>query len=286
MHRFQHTAMATQFEIRCDHRDAEYARQAARAAFAAVDSLEHKLSRFVENSDITRVNHLEAGESTVVGFETMQCLQLAVLLHAETRGAFDISLGTGFDQLELAPADFLVSANAPGVRLDLGAIGKGYAVDRMADVLEDWDVRQALIDAGFSSVLALDPPSGTEGWPLTLSDPGPAGVVRERLCARQLALAASGIRKGDHIVNPRDGAPIRSRAAAWVAAPRGVLASIGRQAGVDDAAAAVADALSTACMVLPEADIAGLCDRHHAMEAWILEGTLSHFPATARQHNE
>ena len=206
MHRFQHTAMAAQFEIRCTHPDAAYARQAARCAFDAVDRLEQQLSRFVENSDVARINHLSEGESTVVGCETMQCLRMAALAHAATGGAFDVSIGTGFESLEIVPAEFRVRAIAAGVRIDMGAIGKGFAVDRVADVLEDWEVCQALIDAGSSSVLALEPPEGREEWPLTLSIPGDeVGPVFARIPARQLVLGASGIRKGDHIRYPAAG---------------------------------------------------------------------------------
>jgi len=208
--------MATQFEIRSTHPDEHFARQAARTAFEAVDSLELQLSRFVENSDISRINHLSAGESTTVCLETMECLRVARLMYMETDGAFDISLGTGLEMLAVAPSEFTVTAFAEGVRLDLGAIGKGYAIDRAADVLEDWEVDQVLIDAGYSSVLALEPPAGQEEWPLTLSEPGGTGAVLVRIAARQRALGASGIRKDDHIVNPRDGAPVRSRQAAWV----------------------------------------------------------------------
>ena len=55
-----------------------------------------------------------------------------------TGGAFDVSIGTGLPSLELDPDDFLVRATKSGVQVDLGGIGKGYAVDRMADVLEEW----------------------------------------------------------------------------------------------------------------------------------------------------
>jgi len=287
MYRFQHTAMATQFEIRCACPDGDYARQAARAAFDAVDRLETQLSRFVENSDITRINHLSPGEFTVVSYETMQCLQLASLIFAETGGAFDVSLGTGFETLELVPGEFIVSASltSPGsTQLDLGAIGKGYAVDRVADVLEDWEIEQVLVDAGSSSVLALEPPAGAEDWPLTLSEPGGSGLILARIAARQRALGASGIRKGDHIVDPRHRAPVRSRSAAWVSAPRRVLAAIGRQAGVENSAAAVADALSTAFMVSPAEEIAACCERHAGLEAWILDGALTHFPNPQNPH--
>jgi FAD:protein FMN transferase len=290
MFRFQHTAMATQFEIRCTHQDERYARHAARTAFEAVDRLEQQLSRFVENSDISRINKLSAGESTIVGYETMQCLQLAALMYGETGGAFDIAIGTGFESLELIPVEFLVIARpwhaearrakaaAEGVRLDLGAIGKGYAVDRVADVLEDWEVDHALIDAGCSSVLALEPPALQEDWALTLSEPGDTGTILARIGARQRALGASGTRKGGHIVNPRDLVAVRSRSAAWVSAPRSVLAGISLAAGVEASPAAVADALSTAFMIGAVDDIDSYCREHPGLEAWTLDGTLTRFP--------
>jgi thiamine biosynthesis lipoprotein len=279
MFHLRHTAMATVFEIRGTCQDPDVGRQAARAAFDVVDRLERTLSRFIENSDISRINHLAAGESTIVGYETMQCLQLARLMDAETAGAFDISLGTGFERLELIPEEFRVVAHAAGVRLDLGAIGKGYAVDRMADVLEDWEVSRVLIHAGESSVLALDPPDGEAGWPLTLSEPGQDGRVLARMSVRQCALGASGIRKGDHIVNAREGTPVRSRAAAWVSAPRRVLADLGRRAGVEASAAAVADALSTAFMISPVEAIEACCRSHDGLDAWVLAGAFLHFPS-------
>ena len=280
MFQFQHKAMATVFEIRGTCADPDVARHATRAAFDVVDRLEQTLSRFIENSDISRVNHLAAGESTIVGFETMQCLLLARVMYDETAAAFDVSVGTGFTHLELVPEEFRVVARLDGVRLDLGAIGKGYAVDRMADVLEDWEVTRVLIQSGASSVLALDPPDGQNGWPLTLSDPGPDGRVMARLSVRQCALGASGIRKGDHIVNARSGTPVRSRSAAWVSAPREVLANLGKRgSGVEASAAAVADALSTAFMISHIEEIEACCRCHDGLEAWILEGSLMHLPA-------
>ncbi len=279
MHRFQHAAMATMFEIRCAHSDGEYARQAARAAFETVDRLEVQLSCFVENSDIARINHLGAGESAIVSYETMQCLQLAELMRADTAGAFDVSLGTALGGLRLVPDQFLVRAEADGVRIDLGAIGKGYAADRIAEVLEDWDVTRACVAAGYSSVLALEPPPGDDGWPLTLSAPG-NGTVLVEIPGRQRALGASGIRKGDHIVDPRTKAPVRSREAVWVSGTREALAAISRQAGIADSPAAVADALSTAFMIAAREECEAYCRRHPGLDAWIHAGELIHYPAT------
>ena len=218
--RFSHEAMATVFEVHGVHPDPQYAAQAAEAAFDLVDRLERELSRFVPNSDITRVNHLAAGQSTRVSASTLECLVIARHMFDLTGGAFDVSIGTGLPSLELDAEDFLVRATTEGVKVDLGGIGKGYAVDLMAELLEEWGLKRALVHGGFSSVLALDPPAGRDGWPMTLSDPGVRSRVLARLSMRQTAVSASGVRKGDHIVDPRTGEPAGGRLGAWVALPR------------------------------------------------------------------
>jgi thiamine biosynthesis lipoprotein len=250
--RFAHQAMATEFEIFCAHDGREYAQQACWAAFDLLDRMEHELSRFIENSDISRINGLAAGESARVNRWTMECLLLARQACAETAGAFDISLGTGLQSLQLAPRESTVRATANGVRLDLGGIGKGYAVDRMAEVLAEWDIGRALIHGGGSSVRALDAPEGLDGWPLTM---GPCGAV----AARHRVFSASGIRKGGHILDPRTGQPVRGREAAWVSAP------------VDGhpSPSAVAEAYSTAFMILPEEQVEAICLRHPGVKAWL-----------------
>ncbi|MBZ5495004.1 MAG: FAD:protein FMN transferase [Acidobacteriia bacterium] len=274
VHRFSYTAMAALFGIDCVHVEEKYARQAARCAFDEADRLERELSRFVENSDISRINHLSTGQGVRVSHRTMECLEIARSLYLETGGAFDIAIGSGFDKLELVPGEFHVRAHSDGIRLDLGGIGKGYAVDRMAEVLKDWEVDRALIHAGYSSVLALESPPGGQGWPLTLSAPGTETVLA-RIMARDQALSGSGIRKTDHILDPREQKPVRLRSAAWVSAPRKVLG---------ESPAAVADALSTAFMILSAQEIEAYCRNHSGLEAWILEPAaqrLLHFPATS-----
>lgn len=266
--RFSHEAMATVFEVHGVHPDERYAAQAAQAAFDLVDRLERELSRFRSNSDITRVNHLAAGDSTRVSASTLECLVIARHMFDLTGGAFDVSIGTGLPSLELDPDESLVRATTAGVRVDLGGIGKGYAVDLMAELLEEWGLGLALVHGGFSSVLALEPPPGHEGWPLTLSDPSVPARVLARLSVRQTALGASGLRKGDHIIDPRTGEPARGRLAAWVAVPRPQVARAEDEPRV--AAAAVTDALTTACMLLGPDEIDGLCARSPGLEAWIL----------------
>ena len=114
--RFSHEAMATVFEVHALHADRAYAAQAAQAAFDVVDRLERELSRFIANSDITRINHLEAGEATRVAASTIDCLLLARHMFELTGGAFDVSIGTGLPSLELDADESTVRATARGTR--------------------------------------------------------------------------------------------------------------------------------------------------------------------------
>jgi thiamine biosynthesis lipoprotein len=272
LRRFSHEAMATVFEVLAVHPDARYAAQAAQAAFDLADRLERELSRFLTNSDIGRINALAAGERTRVSPSTMECLVIARHMFDLTGGAFDVSIGTGLPSLELDPGDSMVRATGGGVRIDLGGIGKGYAVDLMAELLEEWGLERALVHGGFSSVLALDAPPGFDGWPLTLSDPAVPSRVLVRRSARQTALSASGLRKGDHILDPRTGEPAREYRAAWAMVVRPEMA---HGEGRADAAprlapAAVADALTTAFMLLGPGEVETLCEQNPGLEAWIL----------------
>ena len=292
--RFSHDAMHTVFEVYAVHHDARYAAQAAQAAFDLTDRLERELSRFLTNSDIARVNHLAAGESTRVSPSTLECLVIARHMLDLTGGAFDISIGTGLPSLELDPDELVVRATRDCVRVDLGGIGKGYAVDLMAELLEEWGLDVSIVHGGFSSILALEPPDGSDGWPLTLSDPGNPSRILARLSVRQTALSASGVRKKDHIVDPRTGEPVRGRLGAWVSVPRpeGSRARARRVEGPRIAAATVADALTTALMLLKVDEIEALCERTPGLEAWILpepaagtapEAELTHFGATCQR---
>ena len=282
LRRFSHEAMNTVFEVHVAHADARYAAEGAQAAFALVDRLEGELSRFRPNSDITRLNHLAAGERARVGEAALECLLIARHVYDLTGGAFDIAIGTGLPSLEIDADAFEVRAAADGVRLDLGGIGKGYAVDLVAELLEEWGLERAFVHGGFSSAVALEPPAGADGWPLTLSDPREPSRVFCRLSMRQAALSASGVRKGDHILDPRTGAPVRGRLAAWVALPRPAQPGATAADGPRLAPAAVADALTTAFMLLGVEEIDALCARSPGLEAWVLPDGASAGTADVR----
>ncbi|MHC4309634.1 MAG: flippase activity-associated protein Agl23 [Planctomycetota bacterium] len=279
--RFYHEAMATTFEVLILHEDDHYARQAAQAAFDKLDELEQELSRYVENSDISRINNLAAGQSAKVGLDTFECLQISRRIFAETNGAFDITVGslmscwlnqdkslrvpskeelnfalrrTGMDLLRLDESRYTVELLRDDVQIDLGGIGKGYAIDKMTELLHDWSIDVALIHGGYSTALGIGSPRETKGWPVTLSNPRDRKQTLAGLCLQNRALSGSGLQKGRHIIDPRKQKPVEGSSAAWACA----------------ADAATADALSTAFMVMSPDEVKQYCSRHKDVLAMII----------------
>ena len=282
-HHFAHEAMATVFEIYITDDDETYARQGAQAAFAEVDRLELEMSRFISNSDISRLNDAVSGETVDLGMDVFECLSRARDMYDKTNGAFDISVGalyscwlnddrtlrqpsdeelaracelTGLDHLKLNEEDFSAEVLTEGVQFDLGGIGKGYAAEKMAEILREWSLRQALVLAGASSVLSVSVPEGMTGWPIKLRHPDNHEDVLARFELTEGAISGSGNQKGQHIIDVRsvEGVPVKGRLATWAMAP--------------DAAAA--DALSTAFMMLSAEEIDHYCLANPGTAAIIL----------------
>lgn len=246
LHRFACESMATVFEIAIAGQDAGYARQAAAAAFARLHDLEGELSRFIDTSDVARINALALGESVRVGVAVFECLQLAAAVCADTAGAFDVTVGyggTGTAGLVLGQDDLTVGLTADRVRVDLGGIGKGYAIDQIAALLREWGIEDGLVHGGQSTVCAI----GDGPWSLALRDPrDPEQQVGTIALAGASVSGSSMELYGAHIIDPRTGQPPAGRLAAWAKAP----------------SAALSDALSTAFMVMDEAKIERYCAAH------------------------
>jgi len=279
IHASTHRAMAATFQIRIAGQEARYARQTAEEAFGLLDRLEAQLSRFRPTSDVYQLNRL--GDVTIlrVAPAVFDCLRKAARYQSLTGGAFDVTLGpiaelwkkpsppaeaevaaakkrAGMGLLELDEENLTVRPRVLGVQVDLGGIGKGYAVDRMAALLKDWGVKAALLHGGHSSVLALGSAPGKAGWPVALPDPEDRSRTLVTLQLRDRALGASGLHRGRHILDPRTGRPARHHAATWALAP----------------SATEADALSTAFMVMTQADIERYCRDHPEVSALCVAG--------------
>lgn len=270
LHRLRHYAMASTYEIvvPAGGDEQRLANSVATTAFAELDRLEDELSRFRPGSDIWRISQTRAGDTVHVGLACFDCLSLAKELDQATGGAFDITIGplmnlwrsTDGRLVQVNPAEIEEARSRVGTRhfkldpeglrvtplkdrlaLDLGALGKGYALDQLADLLVEWGLTNFLLNAGQSTVYGCgpgpEPDKTTEGWPVT--------VGRRLLRLRERALSGSGFQiQGAHIIDPRTGEPLPVKAGrSYALAPT----------------AAVADALSTAFMLMEPGQIDQLC---------------------------
>src|SRR5262249_7784850 len=172
-------AMATRFELVLPGDDLIALRAAGEEALDEIERLEAQLSLYRPSSEIAHVNARAAREPVRVSPSLFALLDQARRLSEETDGTFDITVAplvrswgfmesrgrlpseselaearasVGMHLVELNPDNFTVRFMRPGVMLDLGAIGKGYAIERAAQLLVEAGVSSALLHGGTSTV--------------------------------------------------------------------------------------------------------------------------------------
>lgn len=264
-------AMATRFEVALADGDPVRLRAAGEEALAEVERLDARLSRFRFDSDISRINRDAARAPVKVEPWLFDLLSTAADVNRRTDGAFDITVAplmrawgfwggpgrvppleaieealalTGMRHVVLRPDDFTVKFLREGVEIDLGGIAKGYAIDRVLEILSDSGVTSALAHGGTSAIRAIGRPPDAPAWRVAARGAaagGHAGVFD--LADSSLAVsaiygrsfAAGGVEYG-HVIDPRTGRPIDHTLVSVVTGP----------------SAMVCDALSTALLSLGE----------------------------------
>ncbi|HTL55228.1 MAG TPA: FAD:protein FMN transferase [Candidatus Limnocylindrales bacterium] len=191
-------AMATRFEMVLHGENSVALRAAGEEALEEIDRLEAQLSVFRPSSEIAHLNARASRESVRVTPRLFGLLQRARALYEESGGAFDITIAPlvrcwgfmggsgrlpteeevartraviGMDLVELRPEDFTVRFLREGVMLDLGAIGKGYAIEQAAELLRDAGITNALLHGGTSTIQAIGHPADSESWQIALTSP-------------------------------------------------------------------------------------------------------------------
>ena len=244
---FNEPHMGTMFGLTLYAPDATAARRAAEAAFARVAELDRKLTDYDPQSELMQLCRHPSGVPVKVSAELFDVLQRAQRISALSQGTFDVTVGpyvhlwrtarksrilpspeeiaaarrvVGYQKVRLDPRTSTVTLTVPGMRLDLGGIGKGYAADAALKVLRGLGIRRALVAA--SGDLAIgDPPPGRAGWTVAVA----SIVAEETAPARMLLIHNAGVStSGDaeqfaeiggvrysHIVDPRTGIGLTER---------------------------------------------------------------------------
>jgi thiamine biosynthesis lipoprotein len=219
-------------------------RQATAAALDEVDRVDRLLSHYRRDSPLSRLNREAASGPLAVEPELFDLLDVCLRWSRDSDGAFDVTVGplmkawgffrddgrlpagrqiqaalavVGHQHVVLDGEHGTVRFDRPGVELDLGGIGKGYAVDRVVELLRRRGVVSALVNLGGSSVYGLGAPPGAEAWEVGIEDPTDPGRKAESVALRDRALSVSGgyarsfEKDGvsySHIMDPRTGRPV------------------------------------------------------------------------------
>jgi thiamine biosynthesis lipoprotein len=256
---YQQQHMGTLFRMILYAPDSARAGRAARAGFQRIAALDGILSDYIPGSELNRLCRTAGtGQWVAVGPDLWFLLRRSVRVARQTQGAFDVTVGpyvqlwrrarrqgklpspaalaqarkaVGYQHLRLDKKRKAVQLMVPGMQLDMGAIGKGYAVDEALKAIKKWGLRSVLVDGGGNIVVGQAPP-GTPGWQVSLSVPAPADTSRMiHLQLRHRAVATSGDlyqylqldgRRYSHILNPLTGLGLTDQSLVTILARKGL----------------------------------------------------------------
>lgn len=262
-------AMACEFVIYLNSGQHKNGPERATEIFEIVDLLEDQMTVYRPHSEVSQINDNAAAEPVVVETGLFQLFERAVEISRLTNGAFDMTSGplskiwgffrrqgetpttaaisetlakVGWSKLKLSPADESIQFGVAGMELNLGGIGKGYALDQGAEGLLSAGVENFLFHGGNSSVTARGAKAGESSWSVGLRDPLRPEIRLGEFALQDSSLATSGSgaqhffhrgKRYGHILDPRTGWPADQVLSSTVITPF----------------AADADALATACYV-------------------------------------
>lgn len=282
-------AMACDFEILLNPGPARRL-TAASEALDLIDELEAQLSVYRVDSEVSRLNCNANQDWVEVESQLYQLLSLASQISLELEGGYDITSGplitlwktcksthrlpteaeiaaalehVGMHHLEWSPDRSAVRFSAPPMSINLGSIGKGYALDRAGDLLRTKGITEFLFHGGKSSLLARGRHGDLPGWPVGIAHPflPDRNVLTIVLQDQGLSTSGSNVqyfrlggRRFGHILDPRTGWPVEQMASVTVLAP----------------SAALAEALSTAFFVVGVEKAREYCHNHPDVKALLI----------------
>jgi thiamine biosynthesis lipoprotein len=249
-------AMGSAYSVAVYGDDRMRMEEAVEAAFEEVRRLDQMLSNYKPESELSELNRLAAERPVQVTPEMFSLLSACAEYSRESEGAFDITVGplmkiwgfykgtgrlphraeirgalerVGYRNVALDAANRTVRFGRPGIELDPGGIGKGYAVDRMIEALKQYGIHTALVSASGSSIYGLGAPPGEKGWRVQIRDPKDASKSVAEVYLKDESMSTSGNyekffhaegRVYSHIMDPRTGWPAQGVLSVSAIAPR------------------------------------------------------------------
>jgi thiamine biosynthesis lipoprotein len=248
-------AMGTIFEIAAYDQSSERASRAIESAFQEIVRIDDLLSNYKPDSALSTLNRSAHFHAEHVPADLYRVIEQALYFSKLSDGKFDISIAplvnlwkaalsgdaapsstqqqevrrcVGYEEIELVPPDQIIF-HSPCLQIDLGAIGKGYAVDKAAEILKSFGIRNALINAGGSTILAMGAPPARAAWLLHLRDPSnridPQVMLKDESLSTSEQTPASllGKNSAGHILDPDTGIPLKTEFAVSVIAKTGTM---------------------------------------------------------------
>ena len=245
--------MGTVFEIVAYGDSPEQVSKAIDKAFVEIVRLDDVMSDYKPDSALSHLNHSSHVGPQSVPPDLYRIIGDALEYSRLSSGKFDVTVGplvnlwkaairggpaptpaeeekvracVGYQKVELISPD-KVQFHSPCVQIDLGGIGKGYALDRAADVLRAHGISRAFLDAGGSTIVAMGTPPGQAGWLVHLRDPSnkvdPQIVLSDSSVSTSEQTPASLLSResAGHIIDPDKGVPLKTRFAVSVVAKTG-----------------------------------------------------------------
>jgi FAD:protein FMN transferase len=278
--------MGTVFEIVVYDSSSAHAAQAMEEALQEIVRLDGVMSNYKTDSELSRLNRAAHLRTQVVSPDLYRVIEESLRFSRLSGGRFDVTVGplvdrwkaamsgepvpspaeeeklracVGLEKVELIPPN-QIEFHSPCLQIDLGAIGKGYAVDRAVEILRAHEIKSALIDAGGSTLYGMGPPPGHAGWLVHLRDPSNRIDPQVVLCessvstSEQTPKSLLGNESVGHIIDPEKGVPLRTRYTLSVVAKTGT----------------VSDALSTTLLLVGPEKGRGLVEGvNEAAAIWV-----------------
>ena len=203
--------MDTFAEISCFSLDREKALVAMREALDEAERIEKLFNKFDETSEVSKINALQGEEEVVVSIELFKIIERSIYYSEISDGSFDITVAPlkkgRYKDIVLDKDRLSVRFLDKDIKIDLGGIAKGYAVDRAKEILRSHGIESALIDIG-GNIYALGSPSGKKSWQIGIRDPRYNDNIIHRLSLKNRAVATSGnYERPSHIIDPASGRP-------------------------------------------------------------------------------